>query len=137
MRLRHLLWKTSAGGEAVSAWVADAAAQPLSQAGLVAFCAIWWGTGLPTDVLTATLSILAITLTQMVLNRQRAREDDDRRRDMAMHAKLDELLRAEKYARKELAGIEELEEEEISALKARLKRTKLPEPSAQSDSAKR
>jgi low affinity Fe/Cu permease len=70
--------------------------------------------------LTATLSILAITLTQMVLNRQRMREADDHRRDIAMHAKLDELLRAEKYARKELAGIEELEAEEIAALKLRL-----------------
>jgi low affinity Fe/Cu permease len=48
------------------------------------------------------------------------REEDDRRRDVAMHAKLDELLRAEKYARKELAGIEELEAEEIAALKLRL-----------------
>lgn len=75
---------------------------------------------LPTDVLTATLSILAITLTQMVLNRQRLREEDDHRRDVAMHAKLDGLLRAEKYARKELAGIEELEAEEIAALKLRL-----------------
>ena len=75
---------------------------------------------LPTDVLTATLSILAITLTQMVLNRQRLREEDDRRRDVAMHAKLDGLLSAEKYARKELAGIEELEAEEIAALKLRL-----------------
>lgn len=75
---------------------------------------------LPTDVLTATLSILAITLTQMVLNRQRLREEDDHRRDVAMHAKLDGLLRAEKFARKELAGIEELEAEEIAALKLRL-----------------
>ena len=57
----------------------------------------------------------------MVLNRQRMREEDDRRRDVAMHAKLDELLRAEKFARKELAGIEELESEEIAALKLKLK----------------
>ena len=70
--------------------------------------------------LTATLSILAITLTQMVLNRQRMREADDHRRDIAMHAKLDELLRAEQYARKELAGIEDLEAEEIASLKLRL-----------------
>jgi low affinity Fe/Cu permease len=87
---------------------------------VILFCIAWWGSGLPTDVLTATLSILAITLTQMVLNRQKLREEDDRRRDVAMHAKLDELLRAERYARKELAGIEELEAEEIAALKQRL-----------------
>lgn len=104
----------------VSRWVADAAAQPLSQAAVIAFCVAWWSSGLPTAELTATLSIMAITLTQMVLNRQKLREEDAHRRDVAMHAKLDELLRAEKYARKELAGIEELEAEEIAALKLRL-----------------
>jgi low affinity Fe/Cu permease len=110
----------SEAGHTASGWVANAAAHPISQAFLLAFCAIWWVLGLPTDVLTAALSILAITLTQMVLNRQKLREDDADRRDVAMHAKLDELLRAEKFARKELAGIEDLEEEEILALKARL-----------------
>jgi low affinity Fe/Cu permease len=110
----------SAAGRVVSAWVANAAAQPLAQAGVIAFCVTWWAIGLPTNVLTATLSIFAITLTQMVLNRQTLRDEDDRRRDVAMHAKLDELLRVEKDARKELTGIEELEAEEIEALKLRL-----------------
>lgn len=110
----------SAAGHAVSALVARAAAQPLCQAAVIAFCILWWASGLPTDILTATLSIAAITLTQMVLNQQRQREEDGRRRDIAMHAKLDELLRAERFARKELAGIEELETEEIAALKVRL-----------------
>ena len=110
----------SEAGHTLSGWVADIAAEPLCQAGVIAFCVLWWLSGLPTDVLTATLSILAITLTHMVLNRQSLREKDDRRRDVAMHAKLDELLRAERYARKELAGIEELETEEIAALKMRL-----------------
>jgi low affinity Fe/Cu permease len=120
MTLRRLSRGISAVGHGVSRHVADAAAHPLSQAIVVTFCALWWLSGLPTDVLTATLSILAITLTQMVLNSQKMREEDDRRRDVAMHAKLDELLRAEKYARKELAGIEELETEEIAALKLKL-----------------
>lgn len=120
MKPRSRASAISAVGHVVSKWVADAAAQPLSQAALIAFCILWWSSGLPTAELTATLSILAITLTQMVLNRQRMREADDHRRDIAMHAKLDELLRAEKYARKELAGIEELEAEEIAALKLRL-----------------
>ena len=110
----------SDAGHAVSGRVADAAAHPLCQAAVIVFCIVWWALGLPTDVLTATLSILAITLTQMVLNRQKLREEDAHRRDVAMHAKLDELLRAEKFARKELAGIEELETEEIAALKLRL-----------------
>ena len=107
-------------GHTVSAFVADSAAHPLSQAALISFCIIWWTVGLPTDVLTATLSILAITLTQMVLNRQKLREADDHHRDVAMHAKLDELLRAESDASAELAGIEELEAKEITALKLRL-----------------
>ena len=111
----------SAVGHIISKRVADAAAQPLSQAGVIAFCVVWWSSGLPTAELTATLSIMAITLSQMVLNRQKLREEDARRRDIAMHAKLDELLRVEKYARKELAGIEELETEEIAALKLRLR----------------
>jgi low affinity Fe/Cu permease len=107
-------------GHELSALVAGAASQPICQAIVIVFCILWWASGLPTDILTATLSIAAITLTQMVLNQQRLREEDDRRRDIAMHAKLDELLRAEKFARKELAGIEELETEEIAALKLRL-----------------
>lgn len=117
---RQLSLVISEAGHAISDRVATAAAHPLSQGALIAFCALWWTLRLPTDVLTATLSILAITLTQMVLNRQKLRENDAHRRDVAMHAKLDELLRAEKFARKELAGIEELESEEIAALKRRL-----------------
>lgn len=123
MSLNRLSSTIASAGHKVSSWVADTAAQPLCQAAVIAFCFVWWSSGLPTDVLTATLSILAITLTQMVLNRQKLREEDDRRRDVAMHAKLDELLRAEKFARKELAGIEELETEEIAALKLRLSRS--------------
>jgi len=63
------------------------------------------------------LSILAITLTQMVLNSQYAREAEASRRDIALHAKLDELIIASKEARNEIAGVEELEIEEIEALK--------------------
>ena len=120
MLRRRFSLALSKAGHIVSEGVANAAAHPLCQAALIAFCAMWWALHLPTDILTATLSILAITLTQMVLNRQKLREDDAHRRDIAMHAKLDELLRAEKFARKELAGIEELETEEIAALKLRL-----------------
>lgn len=125
----------SRAGHAVSSRVADVAAHPVCQVGVIAFCLLWWSSGLPTDILTATLSIAAITLTQMVLNRQKLREDDDRRRDVAMHAKLDELLRAERYARKELAGIEELETEEIAALKLRLGRSRQDEPGTERQTA--
>ena len=92
-------------------------AHPAMQIGVVLFCVIWFVLGLKTDLLTAALSILAITLTQMVLNSQKERECEDRRRDIAMHAKLDELLIAMKGARSEMAGIEELDEDEIKQLR--------------------
>ena len=104
-------------GCAISACVADIAAHPFAQILVIAFCALWWILDLPTDILTAALSILAITLTQMVLNKQGEREVDAHRRDVAMHAKLDELVVAAKGARNEMAGIERLEEEEIEHLK--------------------
>ena len=104
-------------GNRVSEWVSDAAAHPMVQIGFILFCIGWFVAGLPTELLTAALSILAITLTQMVLNRQNDREIEAHRRDVAMHAKLDELLIAKQGARNEMAGIEELPEEEIEELK--------------------
>jgi low affinity Fe/Cu permease len=102
----------------ISAVMSDIAGHPFAQVGILLFCGLWWLIGLPTDILTAALSILAITLTQMVLNRQNERELDAHRRDVAMHAKLDELVIASHRARNEVAGIEEeLEEEEIQELK--------------------
>ena len=47
----------------ISAVVADAFAHPFAQVGVILFCALWWTLRLPTDILTAALSILAITLT--------------------------------------------------------------------------
>jgi low affinity Fe/Cu permease len=107
--------------EALGCWisekVAEVAAHPFAQVGLVLLCALWFLLAWRVDWLTAGLSILAITLTQMVLNRQQEREREAHRRDVALHAKLDELLIASKRARDELAGIEELEEEEIERLR--------------------
>lgn len=101
----------------ISEKVADVSAHPFAQIGLILLCAAWFVLGMRVDILTAALSILAITLTQMVLNRQQEREADAHRRDVALHAKLDELLHASRRARDEMAGVEELEEEEIRALK--------------------
>lgn len=101
----------------ISSFVADIAATPLAQILVVVVCAAWFMGGFATDLLTAILSILAITLTQMVLNQQKDREIDAHRRDVAMHAKLDELLVAVRGARNEMAGIEELDEDEIEELK--------------------
>jgi len=101
----------------VSDVVADFSADPLAQVGFILLCLLWFALGLDVNVLTAALSIMAITLTQMVLNSQRERERDAHRRDVALHAKLDELLLASRRARDELAGIEELEVEEIEELR--------------------
>lgn len=102
----------------VSAAASDVSAHPFAQIVFIIVCATWFAVGFATDLLTAVLSILAITLTQMVLNRQNEREADAHRRDVAMHAKLDELVVAMKGARNEMAGIEEnLDEEEIEDLK--------------------
>ena len=101
----------------VSDAVAHFSADPLAQVGFILLCLLWFVLGLDVNVLTAALSILAITLTQMVLNSQRERERDAHRRDVALHAKLDELLLASRRARDELAGIEELEVEEIEELR--------------------
>lgn len=116
---RHILVRA---GDRLSEAVARLFAHPFMHVGVIAFCAAWFGLGLPTDLLTAALSILAITLAQMVLNGQFDREADAHRRDVAMHAKLDELIKATKRARNELAGIEEaLDEEEIRELREEAK----------------
>lgn len=101
----------------ISEWVSDLAAHPFAQVGVVAFCVAWFALGLETDLLTAALSILAISLSQMVLNRQNVREAEAHRRDVAMHAKLDELVIASRRAHNDMAGIEELPEEVIVELK--------------------
>ena len=79
-------------------WISDRAAaisaHPMAQVGFVLVCILWFAAGLPVSILTAALSILAITLTQMVLNRQQEREKEAHRRDVALHAKLDELVHA-------------------------------------------
>lgn len=104
-------------GVRISSAVSDFSAHPYVQAGLIIFCLAWFVSGWPVDILTAALSILAISLTQMVLNRQNEREREAHRRDIAMHAKLDELVIASRRARDEMAGIEELDEEDIVDLK--------------------
>ena len=101
----------------ISAWVSDVFAHPLTQLGFILLCVAWFVSGLDTNLLTATLSIMAITLTQMVLNRQNEREAEAHRRDVAMHAKLDELIIAVRHAHNDMAGIEELPEEVIVGLK--------------------
>jgi len=101
----------------ISSAVSDFSAHPYVQFGFVVFCVVWFLSGWPVDILTAALSIIAISLTQMVLNRQNERELEAHRRDVAMHAKLDELVIASRRARDEMAGIEEYDEEVIVEMK--------------------
>jgi low affinity Fe/Cu permease len=113
----------------LSSKVADLAAHPYAQLGLILFCVAWFAIGWGENALTAALSILAITLTQMVLNKQEAREAEAHRRDVALHTKLDELILATREARDEIAGVEELEVEEIAALREGAKVTPLADQS--------
>ena len=101
----------------MSAWVSDLTAHPYAQLGVVVICVAWFALGLSTELLTAALSILAISLSQMVLNRQNEREAEAHRRDVAMHAKLDELIISVHRAHNDMAGIEELPEEVIAELR--------------------
>ncbi|NIJ32444.1 low affinity iron permease family protein [Sphingomonas oligoaromativorans] len=57
------------------------------------------------------MSIGSFLLTQMVLNQQR-------RRELALQIKIDELILAKSGARDELAGIERKTEDEIEQLRA-------------------
>jgi low affinity Fe/Cu permease len=105
----------------VSEWVAEVAGHPYAQLGFIIICLIWFIGGWNINILTAALSILAITLTQMVLNNQNEREVEAHRRDVGMHAKLDELIAASRRAKNEFVGIEERAEEEIVQLKEEVK----------------
>ena len=93
-------------GDFISDWTSKLFAHPYMQVGVILFCIAWFlGLGLQADLLTAALSILAITLTQMVLNSQYDREAEAHRRDIAMHAKLDELIFRLRKARNEFVGV--------------------------------
>ena len=90
--------------------VAELAARPLAQAGFILFCITWLSIGYGVDTLTLALSVLAITLTQMVLAAQQ-------RDTLALHAKLDELIHATANARDELMKAEQKSTAEIKALR--------------------
>ncbi|HTI31201.1 MAG TPA: low affinity iron permease family protein [Sphingomonas sp.] len=99
-------------GGKISQFVANVAGHPLAIGGMIIFCAAWFWIGgqASENSLTLTLSVLAITLTQMVLNQQK-------RSEAALHLKIDELILAKRGARDELAGIEEATDEKIEELK--------------------
>ena len=92
---------------------ATVAGHPLALIGVLVFCTAWFLLPLgdsATALLTLVLSVLAITLTQMVLNQQK-------RHEAALHLKIDELIYAMKGARDDLMGIESKSEIELEALR--------------------
>lgn len=95
----------------LSCKVADTVSRPMIQASFIVLCIVWLMVGYGVDTLTLALSIIAITLTQMVLASQR-------RDTMALHAKLDELIHATDTARDDLMKAEKKTEAEIEALRS-------------------
>lgn len=77
-------------------------AKPYAIAGIPVLCVLWVLLGFDMVSLTLALSILAITMTQLVLVGQRRSED-------AMKAWLKELLRAVPDADDTLADLDELD----------------------------
>jgi low affinity Fe/Cu permease len=96
----------------VSDRCANLAGHPAAIALVAIFCAVWFlvGGAASENALTLILSVLAITLTQMVLNQQK-------RSEAALHMKIDELILSKRGARDELAGIERKSEDELEALR--------------------
>ena len=89
---------------------AHLAGEPFAQFIALIASVVWLSAGGSLAGLSVALSIVAITLTQMVLNQQR-------RREIALHIKIDELVKAETGARSELAGIENMSEEQLRELR--------------------
>lgn len=94
----------------ISEVVACYAGHPFSQAGFLLFCAIWWALGGSLLALTTVLSILAITLSQMVLAGQQ-------RDTLALKLQIAELVHAVPGARDEVADADRLSEDEIERLR--------------------
>ena len=95
----------------VSTRVSNFAGHPIVQLAALAACAAWLVMGWSEGALASALTIGGFVLTQMVLNQQRRREN-------ALHMKVDELLVAMQGARSELAGSEHAAEDEIERLRA-------------------
>lgn len=91
---------------------ANLAGHPMALIGVLLACAacfLLFGSEV-TGALTLVLSVAAITLTQMVLNQQK-------RHDVALHLKIDELIHGVRGARDEIMGIERKSEAELEELR--------------------
>lgn len=96
----------------LSTMIADFAAHPIVQLSVLAACVMWLIFGWSEGALASAMTIGGFILTQMVLHEQR-------RRDNALHLKIDELILAMNGARDELTGAEHAAEDEIERLRAR------------------
>lgn len=105
--LRHI----TTGIGHMSTTIADGAGRPGAQLVILVVCGAWLVDGGGLDALAASISIGGFVLTQMVLNQQR-------RREAALHLKIDELIIAIGGARNEVTGLEHRTEQEIEDLRA-------------------
>ena len=96
--------------ERASTTVSNFAANSIVQAIVLVGCVAWLVLGGGEAALASALTIGGFILTQMVLNQQR-------RRDNALHLKIDELIVAMNGARNEVAGVESAAAEEIERLR--------------------
>ncbi|UAK25664.1 low affinity iron permease family protein [Sphingomonas nostoxanthinifaciens] len=94
----------------ISTMIANFAAHPAVQVAVLIGSVLWLVLGWSENSLASAMTIGGFILTQMVLNQQRRREN-------ALHLKIDEMLIAMKGARNELAGSEQAAEEEIERLR--------------------
>jgi low affinity Fe/Cu permease len=94
----------------LSGAIADFAGHAVVQLAVLLTSVTWLIVGGSEAALASTMTIGGFILTQMVLSQQRRREN-------ALHLKIDELLVAMKGARSELAGSEHAPDEEIERLR--------------------
>ena len=85
--------------------IARQLAKPWALLGLAFFFGLL-PSAVPVDVITYILSVMALTICQLVLSVQFADKDRDATRDCAMHKKLDAIIIALDKAPNTLVGIE-------------------------------
>ena len=93
---------------AASERVAAILGHPVAQVAFLALCVLWWAFAGSMLLATTLLSIVSITITQLILNSQR-------REAAALKLQMAELIRAVPDARDELADADRMTAAEIEA----------------------
>jgi low affinity Fe/Cu permease len=91
----------------LSLWSVRFSAMPALQPMTLIASILWLEIGLRVDLLTNILSIWAIILSLMLLTKMVLDDEQGCRRDMAIQAKLDELIKATAGARDDLRHLED------------------------------